>query len=133
MSFLLPILFAGALTGSGSGAPSSSAEFTAASTPRMTLIEAATAAARRESLAIDRKPSPRALAARGGGVRRHRHSVPTRITAIFAGAVLGSFAGLAAGAAVDAATNNGECMTGMKYGMPIGAAVGGFLSARLVR
>ena len=133
MSVLLSILLAGAVTGAGSGAPSSSAESTAASIPRVTLIEAATEVARRESLAINRTPS-RALAGRGVSARRPgRHAVPTRVTAIFAGAVLGSFAGLAAGGAIDAVASNGECLTGMKYGMPIGAAVGALLSAHWVR
>ena len=65
MSIVLPILLAGAtLTGSGSAVPSSSpAESTMASPPHMTLIAAASAAARRESLVLDRTPLPVAFAA----------------------------------------------------------------------
>jgi hypothetical protein len=138
MSIGLPILLAAAtLSGSGSLPPSSRpAELTTitASPPRLTLIAAASAAARRESLALDRKALPVALAAGPvSGRRPNRHSVPTRATAIFAGAFLGSLAGMVGGGAIDAATSNGECLTFMKYGMPIGAAVGAVLTARWVR
>jgi hypothetical protein len=136
MSLVLPILLAGAtLTGSGSAGPSPSpAGSTLASPPHMTLIAAASAAARRESLVLDRTPLPAALAAGPvSGRRPTRHSPPTRATAIFAGAFLGSLAGMVGGGAIDAATSNGECLTFMKYGMPIGAAVGAVLTARWVR
>ena len=53
--------------------------------------------------------------------------------AIFAGAVLGSFAGIAGGGVMDKVTSNGECLTFAKYGMFVGAAVGGLLTARGVR
>jgi hypothetical protein len=135
MSIVLPILLVGAtLTGSGSAPSSSLGESTEASPPRMTLIAAASAAARRESVALDRESLPVALAAVPmSGRRATRHSVPTRATAIFAGAFMGSLAGMVGGGAIDAATTDGECLTFMKYGMPIGAAVGAVLTARWVR
>jgi hypothetical protein len=57
----------------------------------------------------------------------------TRATAIFAGAVIGSLAGLVGGAVIDVAAGNEECLTGAAIGMPVGAIVGGALTARLVR
>ncbi len=133
MSFLLPILVVGAtLTGSPSIAPESPAEFTAVSVPRTSLQEAAS---RRDWLAFDRTTSVvGALRARPQVARRADHpSLFTRATAIFAGAVLGSFAGIAGGGVMDKVTSNGECLTYTKYGMFIGAAVGGLLTARWVR
>ena len=135
MSFLLPILVVGAtLTGSPSIARESPAEVTSVSVPPMSLLAAASESARRESPALERTPAVGPLAARPGSARRtDRHSPLTRATAIFAGAVLGSFAGVVGGAAVDMATSNGECLTNAKYGMFVGAAVGGLLTARWVR
>lgn len=129
---LLPILLAGiTVTGSGSTLPTSSREIMASTTRGVTLLDAATAAAQRQSFTIGRTlgrrpPMPR-------GPRRTRYSFATRVTAIFAGAMLGSFGGMAAGGALDKMTTNGECLTFTKYGMPIGAAIGGVLAARSVQ
>jgi hypothetical protein len=57
----------------------------------------------------------------------------TRATAIVAGSILGGLAGMVGGAAIDVATSNAECLTAMRFGTPIGAALGGVLTARLVR
>ena len=136
MSFLLPILVVGAtLTGSPSIAPGSPAEFTAVSVPRRSLQQAVSEPARRDWLAFDRTTSVvGALRARPQVARRADHPSPfTRATAIFAGALLGSFAGIAGGGVMDKVTSNGECLTNTKYGMFIGAAVGGLLTARWVR
>jgi hypothetical protein len=133
MSILLPIFLAGAtLTGAPSNLSSPRAELTPVSAPRPTLRAAASAAALRESPRLDRQPG-RALPKRPSARRSGRNSVLTRATAIFAGAVIGSFAGFIGGATIDAATSNGECLTFATYGMPIGAGLGGFLTARLVR
>ena len=98
------------------------------------LTAAVSAAAKREALSASRGLAAAAWQYRQtAGQRSGRNSIATRVTAIFAGAVLGSVAGMVAGGAIDAATSNGECLTATVYGMPIGAAVGGFLTARWVR
>ena len=129
---LLPILLAGiTVTGPGSTLPASSREITLPTTRGVTLLSAATAAAQRQSFTIgrtlgQRPPMPR-------GPRRSHYSLATRVTAIFAGAVLGSFGGATAGGAIDKMTSNGECLTFTTFGMPIGAAIGGVLAARAVQ
>jgi hypothetical protein len=128
---LLPILFAGVIV-TGSAAPSSPIELPSAWKPASTLLSAATAATRRDALSIGPAQRLRPIAARP--VRSTgRHSVATRASAIFAGAVMGALGGILAGATVDKMASGGECATFANYGMPIGAAVGGVLTARYVR
>jgi hypothetical protein len=135
MSIAGPILLAAAtLIGSGDPGTTSTAALSA-SISRITLSDAVSEAARRESLRLDQ---PRALrsAYPGGQYSRRRpgrHSVMTRTTAIVAGAIMGSLAGMLGGAAIDMATSNGECLTGMSFGLPVGAVVGGVLTAYWVR
>jgi hypothetical protein len=129
-----PLILVATLTGAagpGTAPP-------AASTPaahRLTLSDAVHAAARQELLRADRAQSPGALRPGSQGTRRRsaRPSVMTRATAIVAGAVIGSLAGMAGGAAVDMALSNGECFTGMSVGMPVGAVLGAVFTARVVR
>jgi hypothetical protein len=130
---LLPILVAG-VTIAGSGSPSRSwrSEFIGPTKPALTLLDVATAAARRDSFNIGRtlgqrpRVPPRAY-------RTGHYSVATRASAIFAGAVLGSFAGMAAGGGLDKMTSGGECLTFMAYGIPVGAVIGGVLAGRAVQ
>lgn len=129
---LLPILVAGmTIAGSGSTSPSSRIEFTGPTKPAVTLLDAATAAARRDSFNIGRTLGQRPRPPRA--YRTGHYSVATRASAIFAGAVLGSFAGMAAGGGLDKITSGGECLTFMTYGIPVGAVIGGVLAARAVQ
>jgi hypothetical protein len=135
MSIAGPILLVAA-TVIGSGEPgTTSTKALSASVSRITLSAAVSAAARRESLRLDqpqalRSPYPGSQYSRR---RSGRRSVMTRTTAIVAGAVMGSLAGMLGGAAIDMATSNGECLTGMSVGLPVGAVVGGVLTAHWVR
>lgn len=133
MSIVGSIVLAATLTSAGNPGTAHT-RVPSASLPRTTLSEAVDAAARSESLALDQRQasvssSPGRTARRGPD----RHSNMTRATAIVAGAVMGSLAGLAGGAVVDVATRNGECMTGMRVGMPVGAILGAVFTARFVR
>lgn len=133
MSIVGSILLAATLT-SADSAGIAHTRVSLASAPRTTLSAAVDAAARRESLSLGqlRGPvasSPRRMAGRG----RPRHSNMTRATAIVAGVIMGSVAGLVGGAVVNATTGNGEVLSGMRVGMPVGAVLGGVVTARLVR
>jgi hypothetical protein len=137
MTILIPILLAaGSLT---PPVPTTSAPaFTdgARSVPVRTLSAAVAAAAARPDLAVLLQGN---AADASGPVRpRSRYTAPrrslaTKTTAVVAGAIIGSLAGLLGGAVVDAAAGNRECFPGMAIGMPVGAIAGGILTARLVR
>ena len=130
---LLPILVAGiTIAGSGSTSPSSRVEFIAPAKPAVTLLDVATAAARRDSFNIGRTLAHRPRVpprAHGTG----HYSVATSASAIFAGAVLGSFGGMAVGGVFDKMSSGGECLTFMKGGIPVGAVIGGILAGRAVQ
>ena len=134
MPILLPLLLAAAtMTGPLAHAAAPPARTIAAPVLPTPLSDGIAAAARHQSLPVSRElmaPSRQRGPVQGG---YRRKSIATRATAIFAGAVLGSLAGIVAGGAFDAVTSNGECLTGMAYGMPIGAGVGAFLTAKWVR
>jgi len=128
---LLPVLFAGAIV-TGSVAPAPAIQVPAVSKPATTLLSAATAAAQRDAVSIGRTQRLRPLpvhALRSA----ERHSMATRASAIFAGAVMGALGGILAGATIDRMTSGGECATFAGYGIPIGAAIGGLMTARYVR
>src|SRR5262245_45418876 len=112
---LLPILFAGVIV-TGSPAPSSPTELADAWRPATTLLSAATAAARRDALSIGRTQRLRPIPARPMA-SSGRHSVATRTSAIFAGAVMGALGGILAGATLDKMTSGGECATFASYGI----------------
>lgn len=132
MSIVGPILLAATLTGAGTP-ETAHTRISSVAAPRLTLSEAVSAAARRESLSVDQRQQASLRPGRTARRGPVRHSVMTRATAIVAGAVMGSLAGLAGGAVFDLATSNGECLTGMAVGMPVGAILGGVLTARYVR
>jgi len=127
---LLPVLVAGLLT-TGSPAGSSASQLETRK-PAATLLSMATAAAKRDALSLGRTQRLRPIPARPAR-STERHSVATRATAIFAGAVLGSLGGMAAGATIDRMASGGECLIFAQYGIPVGAAIGGLLTARYVR
>ena len=107
----------------------------AAAPASITLADAVSAAAARESGRVEIRnaagsPGSRAFKARP---RTGRHSAATRVTAIVAGGVLGALAGMLGGLAVDVATSNGECLTGMHVGTPVGGVLGAVFTARLIR
>src|SRR5262245_28365854 len=135
MSILFPVLLAAAtMNGAGPKPAEFSTDVAVVSMPRTTLSIAVAAAAPRVRLTLDRGSSVASqLSGRRSARQTGRVSSATRVTAIFAGAVMGSLAGLLVGGAIDAATSNGECLTGMAYGFPIGAAVGGGLTAYWIR
>jgi hypothetical protein len=133
MSIVGSILLAATLTSAGSPGTAHT-PVSSVSVPRTTLSDAVSAAARRESLALDQRQAP--VASRPGpiaGRRPGRSSHMSRLTAIVAGALVGSLAGAAGGAVVDVATGNLECPVGTAVGLPIGAVLGAVLTAQFVR
>jgi hypothetical protein len=135
MSIVCPILLAAATLTSAGGPGTAHTRVSSAPAPLMTLSDAVYAAARRESLSLNQHQAPGSARPLRQNSRRSpaRYSAMTRATAIVAGAVMGSLAGLVGGALVDMAASNGECVTGMRVGMPVGAVLGAVVTARYVR
>lgn len=134
MIIACPILLAAATLTGANSLEMTQPRVAVPSVRQMTLSDAMAAAARREPLSLDQRAAgaPRPI---GRNYRRGpaRPSNMTRATAIVAGAVMGSLAGMVGGAMVDLATSNGECLTGMRVGLPVGAILGGVITARFVR
>jgi hypothetical protein len=135
----VPILFtllltAATMTGPSGHAAAPQPRTIVGAPPGAPLSAAIAAAVRHQSLPASRGLTPISTQRGPAMTRRHGgNSKATRATAIFAGAVLGSLAGILAGSAFDAMTSNGECLTGAAYGMPIGAGLGAVLTAKWVR
>lgn len=133
MSILFPILLAAAtMTASPAVSRVPHLNLGAPAPTRTTLSVAVSEAARRATPIRVRRSS---AGSRLGRSQRpaDRNSFATRTTAIFAGAILGGLVGTLGGAMIDGATGNGECMTGAAVGLPVGAALGGVLTAYWVR